>query len=431
VKAPRTPHLINWLRACVAPVVAAALALAPAAALAAAPQATKTKPKAEPVTIFKVDPTFNPEAEGVTDSSFAGVSASDPAEAWAVGTLSNEDALDRGLVEHFTGTEFTRVPIQEPSGEQVEVNAVDDISPDNAWLVGTHFPGGIGANGANGRILIEHWNGTKWSTVPSPDPATGARDQDTLNAIAGSEPDDLWAAGNALNEEKGRIELVFEHYNGKDWTLTPTPTPENGGEEEEPAQFASGITVIGPEDVWAVGTEESHITHETLAAHWNGKEWSLVPTPQIVARERAQNQLTAVSAVGPDEVFASGFADNVEGAHEFVPGVLRFNGTKWTAVKAPNKGSEGAFLRGIVALSPTNVFAVGQSETLNGDITTLAEQFNGSKWTIVKSPNPGEGKGDSLDAVSSAGATNLFAVGADEVPGQCCVRTLALQTSEG
>jgi hypothetical protein len=402
----------------------AVLALATAALLLSATSAfAKTA-----ASIWQVQPTFNPEPEGVTDSLFSGVSAVQPDAAWAVGYNSDEAALDHALVERWNGKEWTDVAVPEPPEEQVQLKGVDDVGAEDAWAVGLRWPGGIDSNPASSsRTLIEHWNGSAWSIVPSPNPAVGTDDSDELSAISGTGPEDLWAAGDALNEQTGSIELVFEHYNGHEWSLEQSPT-EGGG-----AQFARGIVAVSPEDVWAVGIEASAISDQTLSAHWNGKEWSIVPTPDYTGSPEPENELTAVTAAGEDDVWASGYAFNIKDENRLAPYVLRWNGTSWAMTKVPKKGTEGSRLNGIWALSPDDVWAVGQTQEDNGSIKTLTEQFSGSKWRIASSPDPGKfGVGnDSLDAVTASGTTDLLAVGADEIKGQCCLRTLAMGTDEG
>ena len=49
-------------------------------------------------------------------------------------------------------------------------------------------------------------------------------------------------------------------------------------------------------------------------------------------------------------------------------------------------------------------------------------RWNGSAWSLVASPVPGS---------ASPAAGTVFAVGAREIPGQCCLRTLALKTTSG
>jgi hypothetical protein len=91
-------------------------------------------------------------------------------------------------------------------------------------------------------------------------------------------------------------------------------------------------------------------------------------------------------------------------------------------------------LRGTVGLSPSDVWAVGQTQELDGTILTLTERFDGTAWSIVPSPNPGHLgriRIDGLEAVAWAGGTSLFAMGFQEFEGACCARTLGLATNQG
>ena len=47
------------------------------------------------------------------------------------------------------------------------------------------------------------------------------------------------------------------------------------------------------------------------------------------------------------------------------------------------------------------------------------------------SPSPGLLGAESLFGIARAGDTQLFVIGCDEQPGQCCTRTLALRTTSG
>jgi hypothetical protein len=376
--------------------------------------------------IWTVQTTPDPHASQLTDSSFASVSASGPGDAWGVGTFSDQKALDHPLVEHWNGTTWVDVTVPQPKGRQAVFSAVDDLSPDNAWAVGEGRAGGTGEN-LDGRTLIEHFNGTTWSIVPSPNPATGvAGDSDTLTSIAGTGPDDLWAAGSDLNENTQTISLLFEHWNGTTWTAAASPTPLFS------SQFALAITAVNPTDVWAVG-EDWTGNQKTLSAHWNGTAWSIVATPNL-ANAPSQNLLTGVSSNGAGEVWASGFAHNVDHKNLDVPYVLHWTGAGWMMTKVPTVGSGGSILNGIAVLSATDVWAVGQTQESKGGLLTLAEQFNGSTWTISDTPNPGkEGNllENTLQSVSGAGGHNVFAVGTQDIPGQLITRTLAINTTQG
>jgi hypothetical protein len=405
------------------PLIAAAAVTAGAVALAG-PAGAATG------SIWTVQPTANPQAKAPipTDSTFASVSASGPGEAWAVGTFLNTKGLDQPLVEHRNATSWSRVPVPEPAGQQAVLSGVDDLSPGNAWAVGTSFSGGVGANAA-GLTLIEHWNGTRWSIVPSPNPVTAPGDSDVLTSITGTGPDDLWAAGWDNNDATDTLSLLFEHWNGTKWTAAASPTPLGS------AQLANGITAISPDNVWAVGLDET-LNSKNLAAHWNGTAWSIVPTPDITHAGDVQDLLTGVSSDTAGDVWASGYAHNIHNQnshHE--PFVLHWTGTKWVLTKVPNLGTEGSLLNGIQVLSPTDTWAAGQTQESNGAILTLTEQFNGTTWTVVPSPDPGAIGGtlkdNGLDSIASAGGSNLLAVGSRATKGQSVNRTLAIATSQG
>jgi len=146
------------------------------------------------------------------------------------------------------------------------------------------------------------------------------------------------------------------------------------------------------------------------------------------------HSLTGVTAVATDDVWASGYEGNVDNQNFMKPYVLHWDGSSWTLSLTPNSGGEGSRLNATVALSAGDVWAVGQTQALNGEIFTLTEKFDGTAWTMVPSPSPGGTNGyrvDSLSSVAGLGASGLVAVGAREIAGQCCLRTLALATNAG
>jgi len=181
------------------------------------------------------------------------------------------------------------IHVPQPAGQQAVLSGVDDLAPDNAWAVGESFSG----SGQNGLTLIEHWNGTAWSIVPSPSPAVGAGgDSNVLTSISGTGSDDLWAAGSENNENTATLSVLLEHWDGTAWTVATSPTPMFA------SQIATAITAISPDDVWVVG-EQFTDSMRTLAAHWDGTAWSIVRTPDLSSAGTPQNQLTGVSAAGP------------------------------------------------------------------------------------------------------------------------------------
>ncbi len=74
------------------------------------------------------------------------------------------------------------------------------------------------------------------------------------------------------------------------WTVVPSPA---GGQ-------LNGVASVSANDVWAVGQT---LAPGTLAEHWGGTAWSVVPTPNPVP---GSDRLSAVAAVSTSDVWAVG-----------------------------------------------------------------------------------------------------------------------------
>jgi hypothetical protein len=379
-------------------------------------------PASAATSIWRVLPTPNPLPHAVDNASFTAVSADAANDAWAVGLDMSPDALQHPLVEHWDGHVWKIVTVPEPAGRQSWFLGVDALGAGNVWAVGVSANSQI--SNQDERTFIEHWDGTAWKIVPSPNPSTGSNSADLLQAVGGVGPSDLWAVGWDVVEKTQTIEMLFEHFDGTTWKALPSPTPLGT------FQFAEAVNAVASKDVWAVGNDQSSSQGKTLAAHWDGRSWKLVPTPSLNDGIAPQNFLTGVTSAGSNDVWASGYEDNVNGQNFAKPYMLHWDGHAWTLGLTPNGGGEGNRLRAAMALSATDVWAVGQSQKNDGTILTLAQRFDGTTWKVVPSPDP-DLFNNSLDSLSSPGGSVVFAVGAREVKGQCCLRTLALQTPTG
>ena len=83
----------------------------------------------------------------------------------------------------------------------------------------------------------------------------------------------------------------------------------------------------------------------------------------------------------------------------------------WRIVKSPNGSFHKNLLNGVVAISKHDAWAVGANYTgLEGPpLQALIEQWNGSQWSVVSSPNPGSN--DGLNQVSAISANDIWATG--------------------
>lgn len=163
----------------------------------------------------------------------------------------------------------------------------------------------------------------------------------------------------------------------------------------------AAVKVLSSSDIWAVGqaykTPHS-MTSQTLTEHWDGIQWSIVTSPVL----HASSNLLAVTAISPSDIWTVGFT----GTRTLTE---HWNGSSWQVFPSPSTG-ESDVLEGVQALSTSNVWAVGVANSNNGNTSkTLIEHWNGISWTIVSSPNQGDG--DDLHAIVALVPNDIWAVG--------------------
>jgi hypothetical protein len=260
-----------------------------------------------------------------------------------------------------------------------------------------------------------------WQVVPSENPQPQQVTNSTFASVSMTSATDGWAVGQFMDKNAIGHPLA-EHWDGSAFSRAAAPTPKGR---------QAGLA----------GVDELNPT-ANFVAHWNGTTWSVVPSPCLEGMNASAcsgnsinlNELTGVTALSGSDAWASGSESNVKDMNFHIPYVLHWNGTAWSLVKTPNRGGEGSLLNGITALAADDVWAVGQTQSLNGAIKPLTERFNGSTWSLVPSPAPGSSgtlPDDSLAGVASPGGGLVFAVGARDIPGQCCLRTLGIKTTSG
>jgi hypothetical protein len=333
-----------------------------------------------------------------------GVSAAAENDAWAVGTVyaDNTFTKSRTLIEHWDGTRWSVVKSPNTSASINILEAVAAVSANDVWAVG------IGITGFSTTPLIEHWNGIAWSIVANPGTTVGG-----LAGVAVVAANDVWAVGTGLTgDEDSTLTL---HWNGAAWSLVPSP---NVGPEVD--NGLAGVTAIASDDVWAVGTQQptSLTAPHTLTLHWDGTAWSIVPSANT--SQTSANHLLAAAAVASDDVWATGFTPSIALAEHW-------DGNSWSVVPTPIiTGANSPSLSGAVALASDNVWSVGQFfQNSQSRSRTLTELWNGSNWSVVSSPNHGNSH-NFLNAVTATPGGALWAVGAF-YNNQGIERTLILQ----
>jgi hypothetical protein len=256
----------------------------------------------------------------------------------------------------------------------------------------------IGTDSAN-ETLIEHWNGARFQRVPSPDP----QPNDVLLHVQAVSAADVWAVGKTWPATTEVFSPLIEHFDGKTWGAVPTPVLRSG------SGLLAGVGATSPGDVWAVGSQFSgpaKASAATLAEHWDGTAWQVVSSPDP---GRYGNYLDSVTVVSPRDAWAVGTSDTTP--HGTANLIEHWNGTKWSVVASPDAGIDDS-LQSVSAVSATDVWAVGDyfENTGSGSLVlTLTVHFDGKRWSIAPSPSPTDD--NSLAAVTAVTARDAWAVG--------------------
>jgi hypothetical protein len=150
---------------------------------------------------------------------------------------------------------------------------VTATSSTDVWAVGSSV---IGVPATASRTLIERWNGQRWTIVPSPNVTSGGVTNDFLFSVSGSRRDDVWAVGSWGDYlpggfgGKGDHPLTL-HWDGRRWSRGATPALRQRG-------LLSSVAATDGR-AWAVGDRGLQPHQHTLIERFDGKGWSVVPSP--------------------------------------------------------------------------------------------------------------------------------------------------------
>lgn len=172
--------------------------------------------------------------------------------------------------------------------------------------------------------------------------------------------------------------------------------------------FLVATSAVSPNDVWAVGFSAIGLNSydKPLAEHWNGSGWSIVPVPDPTSFWADLNGVVAISS---SDVWAVGDyrVDLANHIHAFAE---HWNGSNWSLTTAlPNPGQ--TIPLAVTAVASNNVWLAGTwLNPSNGIFSTLIEKWNGSSWSQVSSFSL-TGNDDELFGISAFNSTDIWAVG--------------------
>ena len=284
-----------------------------------------------------------------------GVSALSSNDVWAVGyqegLLGSPYYGYWSLIEHWDGNQWTIVDDASQVGYLTSVCA---IAPDDVWAVGSTNYIGYG--------ILSHWNGKTWSR-------TYIFDAIFLRSVTAINGHDVWAVGQQAHNGSGDYSYAV-HFDGRKWSEVPTPSPLHKYLVDQ--NWLTSVTALATDDVWAVGLTrdiDTGIPDRVLTEHWDGKEWKVVPTPRLDPNRN--HDLWGVVAVAPNDVWAVG-----SNGIDFVgpPLIEHWDGTRWSEIAAASVPAAG-FL-GVTSVNSTmELWATGFHTKHNSYLGTLVEHY--------------------------------------------------------
>lgn len=209
---------------------------------------------------------------------------------WAVGVYY--DSYENPLIEHWDGNQWSIVPNSSPIS--TNLYSISAVSGNDVWAVGASSVTG------HDRTFVQHWDGSQWSVVPSPNGGTLDRNNNLLEGVAAVSTNDVWAVGYYTSDTNGVQTLVL-HWDGVEWAIVPSPNATTHGNY---LYSVDANPTYGANDVWAVGYDLTGTRGETLVLHWDGIQWSIVPSTSSAAYH---NQLNKVTTLSSQDVWAVGY----------------------------------------------------------------------------------------------------------------------------
>ena len=318
----------------------------------------------------------SPNVSDLVNNELLGVVALSLTDVWSVGWAQDPKGpqyVKRTLIEHFNGSSWNIVASPNPANDTTSIlHSVSASATNDVWAVGSSHNGSLPS-----RTLIQHWDGTRWSNVSSPSPDTQLNE---LRGVVALSERDVWAVGfrGGTNSETP-LETLILRWDGENWGQVASPNIPVG------ANQLWGVAAVSANDIWAIGSAGGG----PLALHWNGNIWNVVPVQ--LGSGLSSERLTGISGIAGNDVWVVGEGKGIFSNQTF--GTIRhWDGTRWTekvcraaSSSNPPDGYEGggpdAYFTGIAAAAANDVWAVG----VRGSGPMILH-WNGDAWTTVTHP---------------------------------------------
>lgn len=299
---------------------------------------------------------------------------------------------------------------------QSSFTAVSCLSSDGCVAVGSE-----GGNGCGFCALAEQWNGSAWTFESTLDPyIQGDLPNDGFNGVSCLNLDACVAVGRTYGILGGGYSTylpLVEQWNGSAWTIVPSPSPDGAV-----ASILNAVSCTASDSCVAVGEWTAVQDYkggpfddwQPLTEQWDGTSWAVISSPNPTGS--TDTDLNGVSCSSSTECVAVGDWDAPDTQSILEPTLVeQWNGSVWTIQPSPNaSGAYDNMLQAVSCTAGTACMAVGQSYSVPAsgggiDVSTLAEWWNGSAWTLQSTPTPTSAA--TLVGVSCASTSVCIAIG--------------------
>jgi hypothetical protein len=290
------------------------------------------------------------------------------------------------LAESWDGTGWSVVPSPSPGRAANVLVGVSCGSADACTAVG--YSQNQRRYGRY-RALAESWDGTRWSVTPSPDPAPN----NYLLRVSCVSAAACMAVGYSSPKSDGAgYTTLIESWDGTTWSVLPSPNPS-------PVDYniLSGVSCVSATACTAVGYYQpsASTSAATLVESWDGTTWSVVPSPNPSQAFAAF--LAGVSCVSAAACMAVGYYiyPSPSDPSVYLTGTLAesWDGTSWSVVPSPSPSVLADALSSVSCVSADACTAVGSYiDSSNSARKTLVESWDGTSWSVLPSPSPGTGR---------------------------------------
>jgi hypothetical protein len=331
----------------------------------------------------------------------SGVSCTSATSCTGVGWFVDSSGVEHTLVVRGSGSSWTSVASPSPPLAGGALVGVSCTSASSCFAVGSQPLSGVSYT-----TLVERWDGTRWTIVPSPNPP-GVGVPYTWAALHGS-----WCASSTsclavgFYEIGGIARTLTERWDGTTWTIVSSPNPP-GTNLPGIRNELSSLSCLSATNCYAVGFTQTSVSR-TLVEHWNGTTWAIISSPNIANAN--VSTLSGVSCPSVQNCFAVGTYSVVNGRSHTL--VEHWNGFTWAIV--PSRTPVGALVSGLSSvscMSPTSCVAVGSFSTSTNVQQTLVQQGDASSWSAVPSATPSLATASWLSGTSCLKSAPCVAVG--------------------